>query len=264
MSDEALKPVQWAGWVAPAGTVAIVTGAGSGIGQSTSILAAQMGLKVAAWDMNPAGAHATVERAGDYGHLITPIIANLSSAEQIEAAFAETLEKVGKPTLLVNNAGPTILGQKLPFGAAVEEALGSIHNITEKFLALEPGPGASVVNISAVSGPIAGGTGNDPAGVGWYAAAKAGIAGYTKWCATEFATVARFNSIAPGGPIITPRNAAFIQSAGMQERIARNPMRRAGTPEEIAAGILFLWSPAASYVNGHLLVIDGGLTLTGG
>lgn len=264
MTTTEQPPVKWPGWVMPEGTVAIVTGAGSGIGQATSILAAQMGLKVAAWDINPAGAQATVERAGEFGGSIVPIIGNVGDEEDVRRSFAETVEKLGKPTLVVNNAGPTILGQRLPFDAAVQEAIASVHYISEQFLALEPGPGASVVNIAAVSGPIAGGTTNDPPGVGWYSAAKAGIAGYTKWAATEFGRVARFNAIAPGGPIHTPRNNAVIDSPGMLERIARNPMRRAGTPEELAAGILFLWSPAASYINGALLVIDGGLTLTGG
>lgn len=263
MTDE-LPPVAWPGWTQPAGTVAIVTGAGSGIGQATSILAAQMGLKVAAWDINLEGAQRTVDRAGEFGDSIVPVLANVGDEGAVKDAFAETVDRLGTPKLVVNNAGPTILGQKLPFAGAIEEAIASVHYITEQYLALEPGPDGSVVNIAAVSGTIAGGTSNDPPGVGWYAAAKAGINGYTKWCATEFGRTARFNAIAPGGPISTPRNHAFLDSPGMQERIARNPMRRPGTPEELAAGILFLWSPAASYINGALLVIDGGLTLTGG
>jgi NAD(P)-dependent dehydrogenase (short-subunit alcohol dehydrogenase family) len=264
MTTSEQPPVVWPGWVQPEGTVAIVTGAGSGIGQATTILAAQMGLKVAAWDINPAGIEATIARAGEYADSILPVVGNVGDEDAVRRSFEETVAGLGKPKLIVNNAGPTILGQRLPFDAAVQEAIASIHYVTEQFLALDPGPGGSVVNIAAVSGPIAGGTSNDPAGVGWYSAAKAGIAGYTKWCATEFARTARFNAIAPGGPIHTPRNNAVIDSPGMLERIARNPLRRAGTPEELAAGILFLWSPAASYVNGALLVIDGGLTLTGG
>jgi len=74
----------------------------------------------------------------------------------------------------------------------------------------------------------------------------------------------RFKAIGPGGPIHTPRNATFLDTPVMRERIARNPVKRPGRPEEIAAGIRFLWSPAASYVNEAFLVIDGGLTLTGG
>lgn len=259
-----LPPVVWPGWTHPEGTVAIVTGAGSGIGQATSILAAQLGLTVAAWDINLAGAEATRERAGEFGSRIIPIHGDVGDEEAVRRAFAETVEKAGTPTLVVNNAGPTILGQALPFDEAVREAISSVHYITEQFLELGPGEGASVVNIAAVSGNVAGGTTNDPPGVGWYSAAKAGIVGYTRWCATEFARTARFNAIAPGGPISTPRNAKAMEGEAMKERIARNPLRRAGQPEELAAGILFLWSPAASYVNGSLLVIDGGLTLTGG
>jgi NAD(P)-dependent dehydrogenase (short-subunit alcohol dehydrogenase family) len=256
--------VQWPGWVHPAGTVAIVTGAGSGIGQAAAVLAARQGLKVAAWDINAEGAQRTIDRAGKHGSAIRPFAADVSSGSAVEDAMRATVEQLGKPTVLVNNAGPTALGNTLDFSAAVDAAVGSVQKVTEAFLATEPEPGASVVNISAVAGSIAGGTGHDPAGFGWYPAAKAGILGYTRWCATEFARRCRFNAIAPGGPIETPRNRAFLESPGMVERINRNPMQRPGTAEELAAGILFLWSPAASYVNGVLLVIDGGLTLTCG
>lgn len=256
--------ISWAGWVHAEGTAAIVTGAGSGIGQAACILAAQQGMKVAAWDINAEGGKRTVDRAGEFGYFIEPIVADVSDRAAVSAAMEKTVEKLGTPTLLVNNAGPTALGNSLDFDQAITAAIGSIDKVTNAFLATHPGEGASVVNISAVAGPIAGGTGNDPAGFGWYPAAKAGILGYTRWCATELATTCRFNAIAPGGPIHTPRNTDFLDTPSMRERIERNPMRRPGTPEELAAGILFLWSPAASYVNGTLLVIDGGLTLTGG
>ncbi len=256
--------IRWPGWVHPQGTVAIVTGAGSGIGQAAAILAAQQGLRVAAWDINAEGAQRTIDRAGKHGPAILPFVADVSSGAAVEDAMHATVEQLGNPALLVNNAGPTAIGNTLDFSAAVDAAVGSVQKMTEAFLATGAGPGASVVNISAVAGSIAGGTSNDPPGFGWYPAAKAGILGYTRWCATEFARQCRFNAIAPGGPIETPRNRAFLDSPGMVERINRNPMRRPGTAEELAAGILFLWSPAASYVNGALLVIDGGLTLTGG
>jgi NAD(P)-dependent dehydrogenase (short-subunit alcohol dehydrogenase family) len=258
------EPVSWPGWVHPPGTVAIVTGAGSGIGQATAILAAQQGLTVAAWDIDLAGAERTVDRAGEAGSSISPFVADVADSVAVQSAMQATAGQLGKPTLLVNNAGPAALGTSLDFSQALDAALGSVQKVTEAFLATNPGPGASVVNISAVSGSIAGGTGNDPPGFGWYAAAKAGILGYTRWCATEHAPRCRFNAIAPGGPIETPRNRAFLGSPGMVERIKRNPMKRPGTAAELAAGILFLWSPAAGYVNGALLVIDGGLTLTGG
>jgi NAD(P)-dependent dehydrogenase (short-subunit alcohol dehydrogenase family) len=264
-NDVSTEPqLSWPGWVHPEGTVAIVTGAGSGIGQAACILAAQQGMKIAAWDINAEGAKRTVDLAGEFGSSIEPIVADVSDGDAVRAAMQETVDMLGTPTLLVNNAGPTALGNSLDFSQALDAAVGSVHKVTEAFLATGPGAGASVVNISAVAGSIAGGTGNDPAGFGWYPSAKAGILGYTRWCATEMATQCRFNAIAPGGPIETPRNTNFLDTPGMVERIQRNPMRRPGTSEELAAGILFLWSPAASYVNGVLLVIDGGLTLTGG
>jgi NAD(P)-dependent dehydrogenase (short-subunit alcohol dehydrogenase family) len=257
-------PLTWPGWVHPEGTVAIVTGAGSGIGQAACVLAAQQGLRVAAWDINPEGAARTVERAGDVGDRIHPVVADVADAAAVASAMRETVEVLGVPTLLVNNAGPTAIGNNLDFDGAINAALGSIEKVTEAFLATSPGEGASVVNIAAVSGNVAGGTGNDPGDFGWYATAKAGIVGYTRWCATEKAPAVRFNAIGPGGPIHTPRNTGFLDSPGMVERIARNPMKRPGRPEELAAAILFLWSPAASYVNGAFLIVDGGLTLTGG
>jgi NAD(P)-dependent dehydrogenase (short-subunit alcohol dehydrogenase family) len=258
-------PVRWPGWVHPRGTVAIVTGAGSGIGQASTILAAQHGLRVAAWDLSHEGAQRTLDRAGDHADAIVPIVADVSDGAAVERAMQETVERLGSPTLLVNNAGPTILGSSPDFSVALDAAVGSVQNVTTAFLANEPPPGASVVNISAVSGAIAGGSGvGEPAAVSWYPAAKAALVGYTRWCATEYARICRFNAIAPGGPIETPRNRAALDGPEMTARIQRNPMRRAGTAEEVVAGILFLWSPAASYVNGALLVVDGGLTLTGG
>lgn len=257
-------PINWAGWTHPEGTVAIVTGAGSGIGQAACILAAQQGLRVAAWDINLDGARRTVERAGEHGSSIVPIQADVTDRDAVAAAMTDTVHQLGGPTLLVNNAGPTALGNVLEFGPTVLAAIGSVEMVSQAFLDTEPPAGASVVNIAAVAGPIAGGTSHDPPGFGWYPAAKAGILGYTRWCATELGSRVRFNAIAPGGPIETPRNRNFLDSPDMQARLARNPMRRAGTAAELAAGILFLWSPAASYVNGALLVIDGGLTLTGG
>jgi NAD(P)-dependent dehydrogenase (short-subunit alcohol dehydrogenase family) len=259
------SPVNWAGWAHPKGTVAIVTGAGSGIGEAATILAVMQGYRVAAWDINPEGNARTISKAGpELAKSIVPITVDLGDPAAIVGAMAETVAKVGKPKLVVNNAAPVAIGKPpasptpADFLQMIDMAMGSVQQVTAAFLATEPEEGASVVNISAVSGPMMGG------GFDWYAGAKAGVMGYTRWCATQYAPHVRFNAIAPGGPIHTPRNTKFIDSPDMAARIARNPMKRPGSPEELAAGILFLWSPAASYVNGVLLVIDGGLTLTGG
>lgn len=269
MSDidvHAEPPLRWPGFSHPEGTVAIVTGAGSGIGQATSIIAAQLGMKVAAWDVSGESLQRTVDRAGEHGASITTFIADVGDSAAVQGTMRATVDQVGSPTVLVNNAGPAIATTKLDFDGNIVAAVGSVQKMTMAFLETEPGPHASVVNIAAVAGNLAGGSAADEPmfPVAWYAAAKAGIVGYTRWCATDLGRRSRFNAIAPGGPIETPRNRKIMGSEDMQTRLKQNPLRRPGIAEEIAAGILFLWSPAASYVNGALLVIDGGLTLAGG
>ena len=244
----------WQGWVHPKDTLLIVTGAGSGIGQATTILAAQQGLKVAAWDIVPEGVERTVRAAGEFGSSITPVMADVAGQADVDRGMAETL-RIGKPKLLVNNAGPVAIGKTVVFKDAVTAALCSVQMMTEAFLATEPGEGAAIVNISSVVGPIVAG------GAAWYNAAKAGIAGYTKFQAATIGLKCRVNAVLPGGPIRTPRNEAFIDSGVFEKTLARNPMKRPGRPEELAAGILFLLAPAASYVNGVLLPVDGGLTV---
>jgi 3-oxoacyl-[acyl-carrier protein] reductase len=172
----------------------------------------------------------------------------------IKEAMRETL-KLGRPHLLVNNAGPTAIGTNLGFSDAVTAAVGSVQLVTSAFLAAEPLEGASIVNIASVVGPIVAG------GSAWYCAAKSAIVGYTRYLAVSLAPKCRANVVAPGGPVRTPRNEAFIDEGRFANHLARNPMKRTGRPEELAAAILFLLSPAASYINGVVLAVDGGLTV---
>jgi NAD(P)-dependent dehydrogenase (short-subunit alcohol dehydrogenase family) len=242
-------------WAHPKNTLIIVTGAGSGIGQATAIQAARLGLKVAAWDFKPEGTQRTIEMAGEFGSSIRSIQADVTSKEAIDKAMAETAH-LGQPTLLVNNAGPVAIGTNLVFGDTVAAAIGSVQMVTDAFIAANPPEGSAIVNIASVVGPIVAG------GAAWYCAAKAGIAGYTRYLAVTLAPRIRANCVAPGGPVRTPRNSAFIDEGKFARHIARNPSKRPGRPEELAAAILFLLSPAASYVNGVLLPVDGGLTAT--
>ena len=239
----------------PSGSVVLVTGAGSGIGQATAVLAARQGYKVAGWDISLEGLERTIAAAGECGSAIVSILGDVSKPGAIQEAMAKTAQ-LGPLVGLVNNAGPVAIGREPQFGDTVKDAIASVQMMTEAFLACQPADGASVVNIASVVGPIVGG------GAAWYCAAKAGIVGYTRFMAATQGGRVRFNCIAPGGPIRTPRNAKFIDEGVFANHLSRNPMKRPGRPEELAAGILFLLSPAASYINGVLLPIDGGLSIT--
>ena len=243
------------GWTDKPGTGIIVTGAASGIGAATAILAAKYGLKVAAWDMYAEGIQETIERAEEAGVNIKPIQADLSSDEAVEKAMKETLEFC-KPKYLANVAGPKMLNSQWDYQEVVGIACGMIHRLCLAFEALDLDEGAAIVNVAAVAGIFEGG-GGDP----WYATAKAGIAGYTKNQADALKGRVRMNCVCPGGPIHTPRNHSAVEGEFMQHLISINPMGRPGRPEEEAAVILCLLGPASSYINGQVIAVDGGLTL---
>ena len=247
------------GWTAPEGTGIIVTGAASGIGAATAILAAKGGYKVAAWDMFAEGIQETIERAEEAGKNIKPIQADLSSDEAVDQAMKETLEFC-KPQYRANVAGPKMLNSHWNYEEVTAIAVGMIHRLCLAFEATDPDDGAAICNVAAVAGVFESG-GGDP----WYATAKAGICGYTKHQAVELNMNSRgkyrMNCVCPGGPIHTPRNHSAVEGEFMQHLVSINPMGRPGRPEEEAAVIMFLLSPASSYVNGQIIAVDGGLTL---
>ncbi|WP_238007942.1 SDR family oxidoreductase [Dactylosporangium sp. AC04546] len=211
----------------------IVTGGASGIGAAIVRLAKEQGLNPVVWDLSPGG-----------------MVVDTRDRAAVEAALAE----VGPARYLVNNAGPAS-STNLTFSAGLEGTAGSVELVTSAWLATDPPDGAAVVNVASVAGNL---VGTDSA---WYSAGKAAIAGYTRHLATRLAPKVRANAVAPGF-IETPRMAGFADSPLGRALVERNPMRRAGRPEDVAAAVLFLLSPAAAYVNGVLLPVDGGWTVT--
>jgi len=214
----------------------IVTGGASGIGAAIVRLAAQQGLRPVIWDLTPTD-----------GGLVVDV--------RDPVAVTTALQESGPARFLVNNAGPASGGAPLGFTEGLTATAGSVEAVTAAWLATGPPEGAALVNIASVAGNL---VGTDSA---WYSAGKAAIAGYTRHLATRIAPAVRANAVAPGF-IDTPRMAGFGDTPLGRDLIARNPMRRAGRPEDVAAAVLFLLSPAAAYINGVLLPVDGGWTIT--
>jgi 3-oxoacyl-[acyl-carrier protein] reductase len=153
----------------------------------------------------------------------------------------------------VNNAGPRAADPR-PFADGLVTAAGSMQLVTEQFLALEPGAGASIVNVGSVAGTI---VASDPI---WYASAKAAIAGYTRALAVAIGRTVRVNAVAPS-LVNTPRMTKWTESELGQQWAETNPLGRWAVADDVARVIVFLLSPAAAYVNGVVLPVDGGQTL---
>jgi NAD(P)-dependent dehydrogenase (short-subunit alcohol dehydrogenase family) len=232
------------------GDTLIVTGAGSGIGRAVAVRAAQVGLAVSAWDLNPSAVADTVATVTAAGGTARAVVADVGDPAAVAAGF----EATPGARFLVNNAGPPS-SVEIEFEAALTLAVGSMRRMTETWLATAPPPGAAVVNLASVAGTFIG-TASD-----WYSSAKAAIAGYTRYLASYRSDVVRANAVAPG-MTDTPRLAGFAASDMGTRVLARIPLHRMAEPDEIAWAILFLLSPLASYINGVVLPVDGGWMIT--
>src|SRR5262245_54123413 len=151
------------------GELIVVTGAGSGIGRATALMAAKSGLAVAAWDMNPQGIAETVDEIAKAGGKALAVTADVGSDAAVKSAWEQTAA-LGACRYLVNHAGPAS-SSTLPFDEALRIAVGSVERVTTSWLAKHASAAASLVSIASVAGNFFGGTNGT-----FYAAAKGGIA----------------------------------------------------------------------------------------
>ncbi|MCW1958276.1 MAG: SDR family oxidoreductase [Mycobacterium sp.] len=239
----------------PDGASVVITGAGSGIGRSTARICAEAGLRVALWDLIPEPVEALREELTHTGAKTFVAKVDVRDEADIAAGFAATQNAFGHIDYLVNNAGPAN-ATAVTFAEGLVMAAGSMANVTSGWLALGRRDGDAIVNVSSVAGNITG-AGAQP----WYPSAKAAIAGFTRHLALRRPGGIRANAVAPG-LVDTPRMVDYMKSDAGRSMIARNPMGRAGLPDDVGAAICFLLSPAACYINGVVLPVDGGAQIT--
>jgi 3-oxoacyl-[acyl-carrier protein] reductase len=232
--------------------VAVITGAGQGIGREIARSLHAFGAKVVLVDIDGDAAKRAAEEVGGLG-----LACDVTSEEQVRAVVSDTMAQFGRLDVFVNNAGVTRDASLKKMTVDQFDTVITVHlrgtwlGVREASAAMREAKTGSIVNISSLSGK----SGNP--GQTNYSAAKAGIVGLTKAAAKELAHHnVRVNAVQPG-LIRTPMTAAMPPEV-FAEREAAVPMKRAGEPAEVAGAVVFLASDLASYITGTVIEVGGG------
>ena len=244
-----------------AGKITLVTGGGSGIGKATSLAFAREDARVVVADVNVAGGEETVRLIQDTGGDATFVSADVAQASQVEAMVQEAVRVYGRLDCAFNNAG--VSGGRGLIHEYSEDDWDRVIGINLKgvwlcmkyeIIQMLAQGGGAIVNTASVMGLVGGS--RSPA----YGASKHGVVGLTRTAAVGYAESGiRVNAVCPGY-IRTPliEQGALTDPGGEERIIARHPVGRLGTPEEVAESVVWLCSDAASFVTGHAMAVDGG------
>jgi NAD(P)-dependent dehydrogenase (short-subunit alcohol dehydrogenase family) len=245
--------------------VVCITGAGSGIGRQTALRFAEAGAKIMAADMNNDGLQETADLISATGATVQTMSADVSDPDQVEALVNQCVSTLGAPDVFFANAG--ITGALKPLNKTSNEDIARVIevNILGPMYAVKfAGPvmaangGGAIILTASVAG-IAANAGPLP-----YSASKAAVISLAKTSAQELSgSGVRVNAICPG--LVETSMTKFIFDQARKNNTTPklgqlNPSRRAGRTDDIAGAVMYLASDAASYVNGHALVVDGGLS----
>jgi NAD(P)-dependent dehydrogenase (short-subunit alcohol dehydrogenase family) len=247
--------------------VAIVTGAGAGIGRATSLLLAREGAKVVAVDLVPDGIQTLVKEIQLAGGAAEAIVADVSNAGDVEQCVQKALGRFGRIDILFNNAGMVVVGKihqisEADWDRSMNVNVKSIYLMCRRVVPLFQKQGSGVI-LNTSSAVVL----RTVADRAVYTAAKGAVMALTRSMALDYVKDGiRVNCLCPGTvdtPSFHQRLAAMggDVAAARKQFEARQPMGRLGTAEEIAEAALYLVSDAAAFVTGGVFPIDGGLSL---
>jgi NAD(P)-dependent dehydrogenase (short-subunit alcohol dehydrogenase family) len=242
------------------GKTAVITGAGSGIGQASALAMAREGASVAILDSNEAAGRQTADQLTAQKFNAAFFAVNVTSEEQVRAVIAQIIDKFGRIDILHNNAGiairHTVAEQdEQGWQTCMDVNLKGVFLCAKHVIPHMLDRGGSIINTASVTGIV--GVRNRAV----YSATKGAVVALTRNMALDYARhQIRVNCICPGF-VRTPLAKALLEDPIKERRLVdAHPLGRLGTPGDVANAVLFLASELASWVTGHALVVDGGFS----